>query len=298
MELFERFEENRKLLAGLFWIITGNLIFAACINILITPMSLYNGGFLGIAQLLRYFLVNRLGITIPGGIDLTGIIYFLMNVPLFWYAYKVVGKEFAGKTLLSVGISSLMLALIPVPEKPYFNDYLTAVVVAGVICGLGAGMVLRGGGSTGGSDIIGMCMAKVNPNATVGTFNIIVNIVVYTICLLVFSLQIAVYSFIYTTIRSVFMDRMHAQNINVEALIITKVDGIDKIITEDLHRGVTVWEGRGAYTDDNVHVIMTVVSKFETMHLKHLVTDIDPHAFMMLSEGERIVGNFKKHLIN
>lgn len=280
----------------MFWIIAGNLMFAASVNILITPMDLYNGGFLGIAQLLRHYFVNVLNVSMPPGIDLTGIIYYIMNVPLFWYAKKIVGKAFAGKTLLSTTISSLFLMVIPVPDTPYFDDFLTACVVAGVICGLGGGMILRGGGSTGGSDIIGMCLAKTKPNASVGTFNIFVNLIVYGICLFVFSIQVAVYSLIYTTVRSFFMDRLHAQNINVEVLIITKVEGIDKIITEDLHRGITKWEGKGGYTEEDVHILMSVISKYEFTHLKFAVMEKDPKAFIMVSEGEHVVGNFKKHL--
>lgn len=228
--------------------------------------------------------------------DLTGIIYFLINVPLFYYAYRAVGLKFSIKSLISIGVSSICLTLVPVPTKPLFDDYLSACVVAGVIGGVGSGMILRGGSSTGGSDIIGVCMSKTHPNTSVGRINVLFNVAVYGICLLVFNIQIAIYSFIYTTIRSSFMDRMHTQNINTEALIFTKKDGVDKVIANDMGRGVTKWNGKGSYTEDDIHIMVVAITKYEVGHLQMLVLEQDPHAFIILNDGERIVGNFKKHL--
>jgi uncharacterized membrane-anchored protein YitT (DUF2179 family) len=296
MEIFDKFEDKWESAAKIVWIVLGNIIYAVSINFLITPMSLYNGGFLGIAQLLRSFMVNVMGVSVSSNIDITGIIYFIMNVPLFYYAYRAVGAKFALKTVLSIGLSSLCLTFVPVPDTPVFSDYLTACVVGGVIGGVGCGMILRGGSSTGGSDIIGMCMAKTHPNASVGKINVIFNLFVYAICLFAFNIEIAVYSFIYTTIRSSFMDRMHAQNITTEVMIVTKVDGIDKKINDEMGRGVTRWDGIGTYTGDDVNVLVSLVSKYEITHLKHIVLDMDPHAFIMMSDGETIEGNFKKHL--
>ena len=291
-----KFEEEFKTLANLIWIIAGNIIYAISINILITPMNLYNGGFLGTAQLFRYGLANGLGINLPANFDITGRIYFLMTCPLFYYAYKSVGIKFSLKSLLSIGISSLCLIIVPVPVKPVFDDYLSACVIAGVIGGVGSGMILRGGSSTGGTDIIGVCMAKTHPNLSVGTVNILFNAFVYLTCLFLFNVQIAIYSFIYTTIRSTFMDRMHTQNINAKAIIVTKKNGIAESINKEMGRGVTEWTGTGSFTGDDIQILMVAVTKYEIPHLKEIVENIDPHAFMTVDEGETVVGNFKKHL--
>lgn len=296
MDILDKFEDRFTNLANVCYIIAGNLIYAVSINTLITPMSLYNGGFLGIAQLLRHFLVTVLHMPFPSTMDVTGIIYFLMNVPLFFYAYRAIGLKFSIKSLLSIGLSSLCLTLVPVPAEPLFEDVLTCCVVAGVIGGVGSGMILRGGSSTGGSDIIGVCMSKTHPNMSVGKLNVMVNTFVYGTCFLVFNVQIAVYSFIYTTIRSTFMDRMHTQNIMSEAVIFTKVDGIGRKIANELGHGVTMWEGKGAYTDDDVHVLDVAITKYEISQLKAIVLEEDPRAFMMFRDGESITGNFKKHI--
>lgn len=296
MDAFYKFEGKFRTLANLMWIVVGNIIYAISINTLITPMNLYNGGFLGTAQLIRYFLANDLGVELPANFDVTGIIYFFMNCPLFIYAYRSVGLRFSIKSLLSIGISSLALTIVPVPAKPIFQDYLSACVVAGVIGGVGSGMILRGGSSTGGTDIIGVCMSKTHPNLSVGTVNIIFNALVYLTCFFVFNVQIAIYSFIYTTIRSTFMDRMHTQNINIKAIIVTKKEGIAETVNREMGRGVTAWDGMGTYTGDDMHVMMVAITKYELPQLKEIVESIDPHAFMTVDEGETVVGNFKKHL--
>ena len=296
MNWIYKFEDEKATAASLIWIILGNVIYAISINTLITPMSLYNGGFMGIAQLIRYFIKSVLEIPLPAGFDIMGVIYFIMNVPLFFYAYKAVGLKFSVKSLLSIGLSSLCLVIVPIPKVPLFKDYLSACVVGGVIGGVGSGMILRGGSSTGGSDIIGVCMSKTRPNLSVGKVNLLMNAFVYLACFFVFNVQIAVYSFIYTTIRSLAMDRMHAQNINTETMIFTKVDDIDKVIMSELGRAVTKWEGVGAYTDEGVHIMVVAVTKYEVNRLTQLVMELDPKAFMIFNEGEHITGNFKKRL--
>ena len=75
---------------------------------------------------------------------------------------------------------------------------------------------------------------------------------------MLFNVKIAVYSFIYSAIKAMFIDRMHTQNIKTEVLIITKEEGIEKILTEELNRGVTSWKGTGAYTGDEVNIILTL----------------------------------------
>ena len=174
------------------WMVGGNILFAIGVNMIVTPLGLYNGGFMGLAQLLRLLCVNVLHIPVPAGFDLVGVIYFLENVPLFFVAYKVVGKEFCFKSLVSIGIASLALALVPVPATPIMHDTLAACFVGGVIAGSGAGMVMRGGSSGGGQDIIGVCMAIRHPNAKVGIISIIMNVFIYGVCLFIFNVEVVI----------------------------------------------------------------------------------------------------------
>lgn len=278
------------------YIVMGSLIFAASVNFIIAPIGLYNGGFTGIAQLIRAFIIMGLGVKMPAWIDFTGIFNLLLNIPLLIYSNKIVGKKFTFNNIVSITLSSIFLAFIPVATNPKIDDFLTACIVGGVIGGIGTGMMLRGGGSSGGADIIAMCRIKTNTDASVGRLNTYINFIVYGICLFAFDVQVAVYSFIYAAIKAVFIDKMHTQNINVQVIIITKVDGVDKAINKVLGRGVTAWNGKGSYTDEDVHILISAISKYEISQLKNIVLKTDPSAFMIYTEGEGISGNFKRHL--
>lgn len=295
MRYVERLKNNELFIQS-FYSIVGILLFALGVNLIIVPLGLYNGGFMGIAQLIRTFLISALRLPVPTNVDLSGIIYFLMNIPLLYMGFKVMGKEFAVKTLITVGLQSLILVIIPIPAAPIIEDYLTACIIGGIIAGTGTGLVLRGRSSGGGQDIIGLCCSKRYPNVSVGRINIIMNIVVYAICLFMFNIEIVVYSLIYTTVLAVALDRVHIQNINTSVMIFTKKEGISKAIMEKTGRGVTNWDGEGAYTNKTSYILFVMISKYEVAQIKSIVHSIDPHAFMIFTEGCSVDGNFEKRL--
>ena len=251
---------------------------------------------MGIAQLLRTFLVSFLHIPVPGSVDLSGMIYFIINILLFYFGLRILGKEFAAKTLITVGIQSFLLVAVPIPAAPVIDDYLTACIIGGIIAGTGTGLVLRGRSSGGGQDIIGLCCSKKYPNISVGRINILMNIFVYAICLFLFNVEIVVYSLIYTTVLSLAIDRVHIQNINTSVMIFTKKLGISKAIMEQTGRGVTNWDGEGAYTNKTSYILFVMISKFEVSQIKRIVHNIDPNAFMIFTEGCSVDGNFEKRL--
>ena len=168
--------KRKEGLAQLLYSVGGNLIYCLGFNLLIVPMGFYSGGFMGVSQLAGLFLTQGLHLPIPPEANITGIIYFAINVPLLYLGYRMLGKEFAVKTLIMTGMMSAFLVVIPIPKVPYVEDYLTACIIGGIVCGLGSGLVLRGRSSAGGQDIIGLCCAKKFPNFSVGKVTIIMNI--------------------------------------------------------------------------------------------------------------------------
>ncbi len=289
-------EKKRRFIEQNAWMVAGNVIFALGVNIIINPIGLYNGGFMGMSQLLRLFCLNVLHVPVPAGIDLVGIIYFLINAPLFILAYKVVGRDFCVKSVISIAIGSIALAVVPTPSSPVIHDTLAACFVGGIVAGSGAGMVMRGGSSGGGGDILGICMAIRHPNAKVGVLNIIMNTFVYGICLFVFNIEVVIYSLIYSTILAIFLDRMFIQNINVQAMVFTKNSTVSDAILTQMDRGVTDWSGEGAYTKEKSYILVTMISKYEIERLLSVVRGIDPNAFIIVTEGTKVYGNFKKKL--
>ena len=103
---------------------------------------------------------------------------------------------------------------------------------------------------------------------------------------------------LYNVFSSMVMDRMHQQNITVQALIFTREDqaALAQFIIDQLKRGVTYWDGIGAYTGEDVHVLCVCLSKYEIEELRHAVHSFDPHAFLIFQEGVQIDGNFTRKL--
>ncbi|MBR1986735.1 MAG: YitT family protein [Mogibacterium sp.] len=287
-------EFNKKKVERILMTVAGNVLYAAGVNLMINPIHLYSGGFTGIAQLIRLFLIGFLHIPEIPGLDYMGIIYFAINIPLFFMAYKVMGRKFCITTLISIAMASAFLAVIPVPAVPIVDDRILASVVGGLGSGVGAGLVLRAGSSQGGQDVIGVCLAKTHPNFKVGTIGIIISVCIYTICLFIYDIPTVLYSVIFAVVTGLGIDRVHVQNIKQECMIFTKKPGLRDAILHDLNRGVTIWEGEGGYTGENTQVLVTVISKYEEPHLREIIARHDENAFMIISDNIRVVGLFQK----
>ena len=275
--------------------VLGELLMALALNLFIVPQGLYTGGLMGVCQLLRTLAQTWLGLDF-GTHDIAGILYYVANIPILLAAYKTLGRGFVVKTLVCTTAYSLFYSAIPVPAVPIVADQLTSCLLGGILAGVGSGLVLTCGASGGGLDIVGLCLSKRGSNFTVGKFSISFNAVLYTICLFLFSAEVAIYSVIYTFFASMVVDRVHQQNVSVQALIFTKADEkeLSRYIIDTLHRSVTYGEGTGAYTGDGMHVLCTCVSKYEIEELVRAVHALDPHAFITTQVGTRIYGNFQR----
>ena len=277
--------------------ILGVFISSLAINLFIVPNNLYTGGILGLSQLIRTMLVSIFKINV--NFDISSIIYYLINVPLFLIAYKRISKTFFIRTLFAVTINSLFLMIIPIPSEPLIKDLLVNVLIGGFLCGIGIGMTLSTGSSTGGTDIIGVLLSKRNKKFTVGNIGLIFNLIVYTICGIKYGIEIMVYSVLNAIFESIMIDKNHTQNICSEAFIFTKQkpDEMIKFINKELNRGATYWEAIGGYTNTKTYIVYTVLSKYERMRLGRHMKDFDENAFMVGDDGVEIKGLFDKYLV-
>lgn len=276
------------------YIFIGAFIYAIGMNVFIVPMGLYSSGVLGLAQILRTVFEQYLQISF--GFDIAGIIQFILNVPLMILAYKTVGKSFIVKTGFCLAMQSILLSLIPVKE--IIGDPLTSCIIGGILCGVGTGLTLQSGGSTGGVDIIGMYFTK-KSTYSVGAISMIVNIFVFSCAfILMGDIEKIIYTLIFAAISMIALDRMHTQNINSEVLIISKRtdNAIQNAIMHEIRRGVSYWDGYGAYTGEGTRVLYIVVSKYELSQLRKVVAKIDPNAFISVKNGIDLTGNFEKRL--
>ena len=276
--------------------VVATLLYAVGVNLFIVPVGLYSGGVVGLSQVIRTLLARS--VALPENVDIAGILYFLLNVPVLIMVWKELGRGFLIRTLICVGASSFFLSVIKAPASPLLEDPLSACVVGGILCGFALGLALTCGCSTGGLDVVGLCLSKRGSRFTVGRFSLSFNVALYAACAILFNIQTAIYSVIYTVFCSLFIDRGHQQNISVQVLIFTKDEDpqLPSNIMTRLGRGVTYWEGKGAYTGSDIRVLCVCVSKFEVAELQETVRELDPRAFFIVQEGVRIGGNFARKI--
>ena len=255
--MYQKLMHNKslRLIGGLL----GGLLLSVAINVFIVPQGLYGGGAYGLCQVIRTLLQRELSLSLP--FDLAGVLYFFVNIPLFLLAYKALGREFFWKAAICTVCNSVFLAVIPSPSTPVIPDLLTSCMVGGILAGFASGLVLTCGCSTGGLDILGLYLSKKGSRFTVGRFSISFNALLYTLCFFLFDAATAIYSAIYNVLSSLFLDRIHRQNVTVQLLIFTKKNDpqLPRYIMEQLDRGVTSWTGRGGWTGDEVQVLLGVL---------------------------------------
>ena len=276
--------------------ILGTFINAFGVNYFIVPMGLFSGGILGVSQLLRTLIASR--IALPAGVDIQGVLYLLLNLPLILLAWRALGRVFVVRTLICTLSSSFFYSILTAPATPILEERLACCLVGGIIGGFGLGLTLTSGCSSGGLDILGLWLTKRGSHFTVGRFSVSFNAVLYSVCAIVFDLPTALYSVIYNVISSLMVDRAHQQGITVQLMIFTRNEDpeMPQHIMRELNRGVTYWEGMGAYTGKPIRVMCVAVSKFEVEDLRRIVIEIDPHAFFIVQEGVRIEGNFVRKI--
>lgn len=285
--------ETRRLIVA----VAGTALYAVGMNLFVVPHSLYTGGVMGICQVIRTLLMRYTSLPLQN-FDIAGIIYYIVNIPLFFIAMKKIGKIFFTKTLVCVTAMSFFLSVITVPKVPIMGDLLASCLIGGILCGTGIGISLKMGSSDGGTDVLGILLIRWKKDFSVGKVNLIVNIALYGVCLFLFDVQTVIYSLIYASVSAFAVDKVHSQNINVEVNIITKnaTEEMEQEIFSKMERGITKWKALGAYTDENTELLYMVVSKYEIGRLKHIIKKYDPHAFVVVNEGVNVDGHYLKKL--
>lgn len=275
-------------------ILVGTAIYAFGLNIFIVPVNLYSGGFMGMAQIIRTLMRQYLGVNPP--FDYAGIVSLIINIPVLYFTRKQTGKDFIIKTVVCLMLQTVLLSVIPVTQV--IEDHLTSCIIGGILTGFGIGLMLQNGGSSGGADVLGVYFSK-KSSSTVGKVNMIVNIFVYGCAfILMANIERIIYTLIYQCISMFTLDRVHTQNINSEVMIFSKHNDaeIQNAIMLEMRRGVSYWEGYGAFTGDENRVLYTVVSKYEIPQLMKIVRRVDPQAFVSVQSGINVMGNFEKRL--
>ncbi|MBD7938044.1 YitT family protein [Cytobacillus sp. Sa5YUA1] len=271
--------ETRKIII----IVVGAILNALAMNFFLIPANVYASGFTGVAQLLSSIL---------NGAVSTGILLFILNVPIAIFAWKRVGKLFTLYSLLSVVITTVSMEIIPVISVS--KDILLNAVFGGVIAAVGVGITLKWGASTGGMDIIAMYLSKAK-DRPVGTYFFSLNAVIIITAGFLFGWEKALYTLVTLYASTRVIDAIHTRHEKLTAMIITnKQDEMKKAIHKKLVRGITMIPARGAFSNEHREMLMIVVSRYELFDLQRTIQEVDPHAFTNIVNTTDVYGVFRR----
>lgn len=269
----------KHLIGTIIVVLIGTSLSAIAYTQLIIPNRMLSGGVAGVSVLL-----NRVT-SIP-----VGTLVLLINIPILILGYRKIGGKFIGLTIMSVLSFSFLLDIIP--STLVLDDLLLAAIFGGAINGFGIGLVLKAGGSSGGTDIIGIILNR-RYSLSIGEVMLAFNGLIVLASVLMFDLLSALYTLITMFVAARAVDALQNAKGRKTALIISgKSDEIATSIHANLHRGVTFLQGAGSYEYGDRKVVMCVLTRFEIAPLKELVLKEDPQAFMTISDTNEVVGRF------
>lgn len=260
----------------------GLLIYAVAWTSFLIPNHITGGGISGLAALI-YFATG-----FPVGISV-----LLFNAVLIAVALKTVGFGFGVKTVFGVLVLSFFLSLFQFLVKtPIITDKFLAAVIGGIMSGAGIGIVFTQGGSSGGTDIIAMTINKYR-NYSPGQVIMYCDVVIIASSYLVFhSLEIMVYGYVTMFVTSYAIDFvLSGSNQSYQVFVFSKKhDIIANRINNELHRGVTLLDGQGWYSKEEIRVVMVLVRKNESTELLRIVKQEDTEAFISMGSVMGVYG--------
>jgi uncharacterized membrane-anchored protein YitT (DUF2179 family) len=237
-----------------------------------------DGGVTGISMLLSDVLGQPLAILI-----------FVINLPFIALGYRQIGKTFALKSALAIAGLSLCLAFVPYPDVT--PDKLLTAVFGGIFIGAGIGLAIRGGAVLDGTEVAALLVSKSSHLLRVGDVILILNVFIFAAAAFFLSIEQALYSILTYVAASKTIDfLLHGIEEYTAIIIISeRSEEMRRAIIADLHRGVTVYKGRGGLTDAEQDILYCVVTRLEIGRVKTLAKDTDASAFILthpLSDAE------------
>lgn len=278
----------------------GVISYALGWTIFLLPNNLVGGGVSGFASIVMYATGIPMGVT-----------YFVLNILLLLIGTKILGTGFGGKTIYAIFMTSIMLALMPklipmdfIHEFAVSNGKLICTILGGAIAGVGIGLSISQGGSTGGTDIVALLWCKYH-SASPGRVILIIDIGIILSSLLfpsytesgellpfVEKIAVVVYGLIQVTVSGYAVDMyLSGSKQSVQAFIFTKkAEAMADAIAFDMKRGVTVISAKGWYTKEDREILMVVTRKSDLNLLLKYVKTIDSDAFLSVSSVMGVYG--------
>lgn len=281
-QLFKRHTYTAKISVAFFY----GVLVSIAVNFFWTPGHIYSSGVTGLAQLVST-LTGGLGVFHIG----TGLGLFLINIPMFFLAWKQIGKSFTIFTFICVLFASVMIRWIQPIHLT--NDPIICAIFGGAVNGFGTGFALKNGISTGGLDIIGIVVRR-KTGRSIGTINIAFNSLIVISAGFVYGWPYALYSALGLYVNAKVMDITFTRQQRMQVMVITdRPKTVIDSIQNHMRRGITIVHGaEGAYRHDEKTILFTVITRYEMDALETAMEESDPKAFVSISDTVKVLGHF------
>ncbi|MDL2257778.1 YitT family protein [Eubacteriales bacterium OttesenSCG-928-K08] len=263
-------------------IVLGSALTALGLAVFTIPNNIAPGGLSGISTALAH--VTGLSV---------GVLTLLLNIPLLIIAWKQLGIKMLSKTIFATVLLSVLTDLFSVFIPPYTNDKLLAALFGGGVTGIGMGLLLARGISTGGTDLIGLMLYRKKPSLSMGQLLLLIDAVVVLFAVIVFrNIDVALYSVVTLTVASKVIDMLQqgADHAKVIYIITKRPEAILQKIATELGRGITVLPAKGGFSGEDKSMLMTIARRNEIAQTLQIIRTLDPDAFTILSDATAVYG--------
>lgn len=289
MNLLEKIKKAALREQCMAWlqIVIGCIIGAAAYPTFLDPGKIAPGGLTGVAMIMKHLWCWDIGIT-----------SLILNIPLFVIGYRAMGKVFAFRSLVATILFSLMIDLMPL--KAIEVEPILGTLYGGILLGIGLGFILRGGATTGGTDMCARMVHKYLPFLSVGMFLFLIDCVVVVAAWIFIGSSEALYALICIFVSGKAVDMvMLGLSSNKACFVISDAwERVSRRLMDEMERGVTQLSARGAYTGTERPVVLCVLPPQEVARLKEIVRQEDEKAFMFITEAHEALGEGFSSLMN
>ncbi len=277
-------QDVRASIVEYVYVIIGAAVVAIGFNVFLLPNQVASGGVSGISTILHgLFGWNP------------GIVQYAFNIPLFLAGVIILGKKFGVKSFIGT-ITLPLIVLLTNHWEPWTDNPLLGALFGGIVVGLGIGLVFKGNASTGGTDLLAQIITKYT-GLSLGTSVLLIDGIIAISAAIVFDLEKGLYALIglYVTTKTIDIIQLGFSQSKMVYIITLKQDEVRDAIYAEIDRGVTKLPAIGGYTGEARPVLMVVVYQTEFTKLKQLIKNVDPSAFVIVSDAYEVLGEgFKR----
>ena len=274
----------KKLLISYFWITIGSAIYALGFDWCYAPNAIGFGGMTGLAQ-----IINAVLPWAP-----IGTVVIVLNVPLFFLGWRLLGGHLLFSSLYAMFISSVFVDVIAavIPFQPM--DPMLATIFGGILVGASLGLVLLQGATTGGTDLLARLLKLRFAWLPMGKLLMVVDLAVIAAVAVAFrNFSSALYGVVSLYIFTAVMDMVlyGLDRAKVAYIISSKPDEISKVILGELDRGITILHGEGGWSGEPKKVLLCAFKQKQIVPLRRMVKEIDPEAFLIVCDAHEVLGD-------